>query len=106
MKGGHWRKMTNDRGADNMKKASVRFSELVTDILEAAKTLMLEKANPKFKKINCVFKSTLFSTLLHLPPSDSILSGDFGIGPRTVATFKFVSRDTGPSNPGFISKAY
>jgi hypothetical protein len=33
-----------------LKKASVRFSELKTDSLEPAKTLMLEKASPKFKK--------------------------------------------------------
>jgi hypothetical protein len=31
-----------------MKEASVRFSELVTDFLEATKTLLLEKASPKF----------------------------------------------------------
>jgi hypothetical protein len=47
--------MTNDRGEDNLKKDSVRFSELVTDSLEAAKTLMLEKASPKFKKNQQLF---------------------------------------------------
>jgi hypothetical protein len=97
-----WALKKNDQMTEKwiiMKEASVRFSELVTDILEAAKTLLCWKKPVKnFKKINCVFKSTLYSTLLHLPPSDSTLSEDFGIGPRTVAKLKFVSRDTGLSN--------
>ncbi len=81
-----------------MKKASVRFSDLVTEILEAAKTLLCwKKPVQNLKKINSFFESTLYSTLLHLPPSDSTLSEDFGIGPRTIAKFKFLSRYTGPS---------
>jgi hypothetical protein len=32
-----------------------------------------------------------YSTLLHLPPSDSTVSEDAGIEPRTVATFALIS---------------
>jgi hypothetical protein len=48
------------------------------------------------------FPNVLYSTLLHLPPSDSTVSEDAGIEPRTVATSALAvrrSNHSAKSNP-------
>jgi hypothetical protein len=39
-----------------------------------------------------IFFTILYSILFHLPPSDSTVSEDAGIKPRTFATFALVSQ--------------
>ncbi len=57
-------------------------------------TVVESRCNPYefFYEVEFYFFCVRHSTLLHLPPSDSAVSEDAGIEPRTVATLALTAR--------------